>query len=461
MKKLLLITAMITSQINFFGQAVPNGVFESWNSTAYNDANGFNSANLKDLQKIGVASVSKVTGFVGSAVRIQTNVLGADTSDSYIINTNNPCSDPTQWKGGVPYSQQPTAITGYYRYNLPANDSAILIVIFRKNGVHIGDNFIKIHGTGSQNTWTSFSFPVTCAGVPDSMVFAASCSNKISNIGVQNGSFLELDNLGFAGTSQAFPNGTFESWTAKSFDELTGWESIGADVSKSTSSYLGIYAVRMETMYDMCGGVSPSGITNGHNTSNNGPSGGVPYTNMKDTLCGYYKYTSMGNDSATIFVSLIKNGTTVGGGTKELNAAANYTYFEMPFQSGIAPDSMRIDIISSKWPASPANTGSVLYIDNFYLKSIPLGIPEHGALEFKSVPYPNPVKDILSVQFEKTIAPISMLVFDALGKEVAVNGFTTNSNILKLDVANIPAGVYFYEIVTKDGVARNKFVKEK
>src|ERR1051326_8823586 len=212
MKKILLFSALIAFQLKLSAQAIINGSFENWSSVAYNDPNGFTTANPSDLQKMGIATITKVTGFSGNAARIQTTISGSDTSDSYIINMpTNPCNDPPQWKGGLPYSQQPTAITGYYRYNLPGNDTALMIVIFRKNGVHIGDNYIKIRGTGSQNTWAPFSFPVNCSGMPDSMIFAAASSNKISNVGVQNGSFLELDNLAFAGCTQVFPNGTFDN----------------------------------------------------------------------------------------------------------------------------------------------------------------------------------------------------------------------------------------------------------
>ena len=219
MKKLLLINFLFIGTM-LMGQAISNGTFENWTSTPYNDPTGWTTGNLRDLQRLGTPSVTEVTGYSGHAVRIQTNIVGADTSDSYIVNTSNPCSSPTQWTGGVPYTQLPTAITGYYSYSLAGNDTAILIVIFRKNGVHVGDNFIKIRGTGSVSSFTSFSFPLTCSTTPDSMIIAASCSNKISNIGVANGSFLELDNLAFTGTTQAILNGTFDNWTSKSNDVL-------------------------------------------------------------------------------------------------------------------------------------------------------------------------------------------------------------------------------------------------
>ena len=461
MKNILLFVSMLAAQMNLFGQAAPNGTFENWNSIVYNDPDGWNNGNLMDIQRMGIPSIAKVTGFSGSAIRIQTNIVGVDTSDSYIINTNNPCSDPPQWTGGVPYSQQPTAITGYYRYNLLGNDSALLIVIFRKNGIHIGDNFIMIRGTGSQSTFAPFSFPVTCSGVPDSIIIAAAPSNKKSSNIAHNGSFIEFDNLGFAGTTQAIPGGTFENWTAKSYDKAAGWESWGDGVSKTSMSYSGTAAVRLETVTGMCNGsyVNSSGITTGHMTPNNGPSGGIPYTNTNDTLCGYYKYISMGGSTGSISVNVYKNSSLIGGNNISLSAASVYTYFEMPFQASSMPDTIRIDVQSGQWPLTSANVGSILYLDNLYLKSTPLGIFENADL--KSNFYPNPVRDILFVQFEKNLTGImNVFIYDQTGRKVEINGMSRIANSIKMDVSDLSSGIYLYEIRTAEGIARNRFVKQ-
>lgn len=459
MKKLLLLTTIMLIQVCLFGQALPNGTFENWNSINYNELSGWNSGNLRDIQRMGVPSVTRVTGLTGYGIRIQTNIIGADTSDSYIINTNNPCSDPSAWTGGTPLTQQPTAITGYYRYNLLGTDTAIMLVIFRKNGVHIGDNFIKIRGTGNQSTFVAFSFPVTCAGVPDSVIIAAAPSNKKDNNIATNGSFIEFDNLGFTGTTQTPVNANFENWIAKSYDAANGWEVWGNGVSKSTSSYAGTYAMRIETVNEMCGDVYSSGITTGHLTENSGPKGGRPYTNMLDTLKGYYKYTSMGNDTANISINLSKTGSNVGGGWKQLPASANYTYFEIPINAFMAPDTMRIDIQSSKWPTQPSNVGSVLFLDNLYLSSLPLGLFNSANNELKIIAYPNPVHDILHIKINKNVSVKNIIIYDALGNIVKTqNNIETESNF-NIDVSKFATGVYYYSVQTNDGnTIRNKFI---
>lgn len=456
MKKLLLFSAVLFS-LKVTGQAVINGGFENWNSISYNEPTGWNSGNLRDIQRMGTASITRVTGVSGFAIRIQTNIIGLDTSESYIINTNNPCSDPSQWTGGVPYSQQPTAITGSYRYNLPVNDTALLIVIFRKNGVHVGDNFFQIRGTGSQPTFTTFSFPVICTVVPDTIIIAAASSNKVSNLGIQNGSFIEFDNLAFASCTQPIPNGDFENWTPMTLDVPGSYESFGELVSKSTSSYSGSFAVRMESSIGMCSSSAQvSGITSGYNSQNNGPKGGRPYTGQMDTLCGYYKYATPGIDSAGVYVTLSLNANPIGGGNKNLYPAATYTYFQVPFGAGSPPDTIRVDALSSNWP-NPV-LGSVLYLDNLYLKSSPLGIKNLQFITSQINVYPNPAKDIITIDCNTVFTPKELSIYNSIG-EIVISR-SNIKNVCEVDVKDLASGIYFLQLKNDNLVITKKVVKE-
>jgi len=457
MKKMLLILMTVTSTLAVYPQAVPNSGFENWSSIAYEDPIGWNTGNPRDVPRLGIPPITKVAGVSGYAVRIQSNIVGTDTSDSYILDTNDPCSDPPQWTGGMPYVQQPTAITGFFRYNLLGNDTAVLLVIFRKNGVHIGDNFILIRGTGTQSTFTSFSYPVTCSGVPDTIIIAAATSSK--GTGATNGSFIEFDNLAFAGTTQAIPGGDFDNWTTKSYDVPTGWVSWGSGVSKTTTVYSGTYAIRLETAEEMCGNYNSSGVSTGHMTSSSGPQGGIPYTNTNDTICGYYKYAPAGSDTAGIYVSLTKNGAGVGGNYGQLPAAAVYTYFEFPVQAGITPDTIRVDLQSSKWPSTAANIGSVLYVDNLYLKSSPMGIFGAGSISNMNI-FPNPANEVVTVKFEKELLITGIAVYSVTGKKERVPGFTGNAVSLKVDISGLQSGIYLLEVKTAEGSVRKRFVKE-
>lgn len=457
MKKLLFFALVAALHPESRAQVVPNGDFENWNSVAYEEPAGWYTGNPRDVQRFGLPCVTRVAGVSGYAIRVQSNIVGADTSDSYFINTANPCADPQNWTGGVPYSQQPGAITGSFRYNLLGNDTAALVVVFRKNGLHIGDNMFLIRGTGTQSTFTTFSYPVVCAGVPDTIIIAA--ATNVKGAGAMNGSFIEFDNLAFTGATQTIPGGDFDTWIPKSFDRPMGWSSWGTGVTKTATVYGGLSAVRLETMNEMCGGNNSSGITSGYMTENSGPAGGVPYTATNDTLCGYYRYTSSGGDSAAFYVSLSKNGTGVGGNYKLFPPAASYTYFEMAVQSGIVPDTLRVDIQSSKWPLTAASVGSILYVDNLYLKSDPLFVLGKERMERIEL-YPSPAKEVLYVRFgaDKTLNGVSL--FDATGRRIGIDNFIREQNALQIPVSQLASGIYFVELTSGDLIIKRKFVKQ-
>lgn len=455
MKKLLLIGAVLF-QIKLHGQVVPNGTFENWNSTPYEELNGWESGNRESVPRMGIASVTQVSGYAGFAVRMQTSIISGDTTFAYIT-----MGDPKGY-GGAPYSQQPTAITGYYRYSLPGNDTALILVIFKKNGSVVSEDLFKIKGAGSQSTFASFSFPLSLSVVPDTVIVAAAASNLMSGVAIENGSYLELDKLIFTGSgiTQQVPNNEFENWTPMSYDVPSGWTGYGGGVTKTTTMYAGSYALRLETTLENWG-ASQSGVTTGYMTDTAGPAGGLPYTNTNDTLCGYYKYTSVGGSNGNIYVSLTNNGSPVGGNNKSLTAASAYTYFEVPFQAGTAPDTMRIDIQSTEWPVTSAHAGSVLYIDNLYLKSSPLGIPGNENISLHSASYPNPAKDVLFIRFGKTNPEIMNLhLYDIKRNQIECNNYSSYSASMTIDVSNLSPGMYFYEIRVPEGIMRNKFIKQ-
>lgn len=62
--------------------------------------------------------------------------------------------------------------------------------------------------------------------------------------------------------------------------------------------------------------------------------------------------------------------------------------------------------------------------------------------------YPNPATDVLKISyaFEGTVVNPVIEVFDVLGQKVATHQLVSQSGVLKLNVSNMKAGVYFYSI---------------
>jgi len=460
MKKVILLVAAVwlLSQGNIYAQAIPpNGGFENWNTINYNDPVGWFTGNQQALAQMGIAPITKVAGQTGFGVRMQTYIIGADTSQSYIDNAPN---DPSKGIGGIPFTQRPTAITGYYRDSVVAGDTAGIIVVFKKSGVII--NKSEFPYTGSHLAWTAFSFPLSLSSTPDTVIIAAISSNILSGIGIKNGSWLELDGLAFTGVAQIIPNGDFENWSSLSYQTPVGWQVQGDSVSRTTDKYAGTYAIRIKTALSKDGHVNPSGITTGHNMNNSQIVGGQPYTRMADTLMGYYKYFPSGNDTAVVNVNLSKNAAPVGGIAGQLLATASYIYFQMPFSAGTTPDTIRIDAYSSISYGVISNLGSTFYLDNLALKSQTLGITEVANNNLQVIVYPNPANSVLNVSFRKSLeGTVAFRIYDVSGrlvKEELLKSVVALERI-QLSVADLSAGIYHYQVSSNEGVVWNKFVK--
>lgn len=466
MKKIVLLSLLIISlfSLKANGQTILNGGFENWNTLNFSDPLPWFDSNPQSISQFGVVTTTQVPGaFGGSAVHLQTYINGPDTVQAYLLN-----GIPGQqgFPHGVPYTQQPSGIQGYYRYSLGTTDTALLIVTFSKNGVLIDSNLFKIRGTGTQNTFVPFSFSFTVPSVPDSMCIAATSSNFISFNGIQNGSWLELDSLSFTGNSitQQIANGDFENWTPSTIYNPVGWaegNSSNNNVLRTSSSYSGTYAIELETISRGPGDTSSAIITNGL-SGNFGPYGGRPYNQTSDTLCGYYKYIATG-DTANVWIQLKQGGNNIGGGGLFFNPTNSYTFFEVPFSSMSTPDTLLLSFQSSNCcPYSANAVGSKLYIDNIWLKSQPLGIPSlNNRITYKCFVYPNPSENILNVGFSKDLnTKVDFKIYDVSGRLVSENEFNGTIKPNTINISNLNSGIYFYEVLSDNGTIRNKFIKE-
>lgn len=472
MKKILLTSSLILlAGWAAWAQSCPNGDFENWNIYPYSvpDSGWFNS-NPQSVAKADSLTVWPVTGVVGQAVHIQTAIIGTDTLQAYVINT---LGDPKTGTGGMPYSQQPTSINGYYRYHMVGADSALMIIEFKKAGSVIATTqFAYRNASGDITTFTPFSFPLaTIPVVPDSVIIGLASSN-LEGTGVQSGSWVELDELSFGGTgiTQPIAGGSFDSWVSQSVQSPVGWTAQsngngGTGISRSDTHYSGNYSVQLVTQYVSCGSCSnpnqPGELTTGYFTQNNGPAGGLPYTHMIDTVSGYYMYAPAGADTASVQITLTAGGSMISSFWKNLFAASTWTYFEEPIFAPSTPDTIRIDLQSSSWNA--LTPGSVLNVDYLQLKSQPLPPISVGELN-RSISgitaYPNPAVDVLNLAFHGNItSPFEVRIYDLTGRILYDQHYATPSDNVSLPVLFLSAGMYFYQISNAGNLYRGKFLK--
>jgi len=451
MKKTLLLIFLSLSVFSVKAQPIPNADFENWNNFTFDDANEWFTSNTWTVPEFSIPTVSPVGGFSVLAARIETFIVGLDTLTGYLANTT---GDPLLAEGGVPYSEQPTDFTGYYRYELPGDDTALILVIFKNGGLVISSDLIQIKGTGSELNFVAFSYPLSLASMPDTVIIAATSSNLISGQGISSGSWIELDELAFTGPSitQPIPGGTFDNWTNRNLYNPLGWTTFGDGVSQSNDASSGTSALGLETI-DRGSGPESSGASTGQSFS----MGGQPYTNTSDTLYGMFKYQTALPDTALINISTTLNGLLIGGGYQLFLPTSVYTPFAIPFSSPINPDSMRIDILSSY--SDSAKGGSLFLVDNLQLYSIITGINENpGNAERFFSAYPNPVHDKLNIVYQGQTESLEVLLYNSLGELIysSVNGM----NKTELNMGNYPAGTYWLKMISPEKVNVRKIIKQ-
>jgi hypothetical protein len=377
-KQLLLIMTVLASGLAF-GQTIPNGGFENWTTSQYEEPTGFQTSNSKNNGPQNPGNVIKTTDAHHGQYAIQLNTVftGGDTSFAYFAN-----GDPgkTPAAGGIPYAQKPTGLRLYYKSNIVGTDSAIILVMFKKAGVAIGSYFYKIGTTKTSYTLFNPTFSPALSVVPDSVVFGAASSNAMVNKGIP-GNMFQVDSISFTGVTQqpAGFNGDLELWQPHTVKSLNGWaiNSSGSGIAQTTDKYTGTYAAELQTMGPSFGGsnqVEPSNIITGMRVNNGNPRGGHPYTNQIDTLVFFYKYIPADpSDSASVSISFTKNGVGVGGYRKLLGTAVGgYSKVMMPINLGSVPDTALIGLESSSyttWPYPNSFVGADFKVDNMYLTS--------------------------------------------------------------------------------------------
>ena len=383
MKKPLLLLLLSFLVVGSFAQImtspIQNNGFENWNVSYFSDPLYYQTSNDQGFAKGQLTSpnvyISSFSHSGNDAIQLITVQNGSNIVGGFFAN-----GDPSNASGGIPYTDRPTALTGYYTSNIQTGDTALVLVIFKSQGQVISQNMLKL--TGYVNTYTAFSLPISffSSATPDSVIIGATSSNLLNGNGIP-GSTITYDDFAFTGVNEQPTqlNGGFEAWVNHSITTPYNWFTSDSTF-QTTDSHSGQYAImtKSELQQPGHGGnnsspINPGSVSTGQwiNTSaNTGYYRGQPDSLKTDTLVGWYKYFPSGVDTAYAMISLSKNGVQLGyGAFVPLVAASNYTFFKLPYQSSIAPDSVTVTFSSSKWDATVANAGSTLYLDDVYFTS--------------------------------------------------------------------------------------------
>lgn len=271
------------------------------------------------------------------------------------------------------------------------------------------------------------------------------------------------------------PNGGFETWTSTgTYDSPTGWANFNSATSmvsvytclKGTPGNPGSAYLKLVTKNAPGLGLVPGMAVSGTMNMDMEPESGFAYNQRPTALVGNWQHMGYGGDEGLIAVYLTKwnsvtgSRDTVGKAARGLGAMVmSWASFSIPitYSGSSNPDSAMIVLSSSG--TNPVEN-SYLYVDNLSFSGV-TGINE-VKLNAQLNIYPNPVSTgELTVKLEGVNAPVTTVqLFDLQGKETRQFAVKNLNGTLTLDIADLSKGPYIIKLVTAEGVAVSRFVKQ-
>jgi len=471
-KEIYLIFLVISMAVTLNAQnTIPNGGFENWSILYYDQPTTYPvSSNIESMQIMKVPNVVKTTdAYHGQyAVKVSTFASASgNTVGGWFANASQTTNgDPTGWIGGMAYNQMPTGIRGYYKYNVATNDSALVGLVFKKDGKSFAHYFYSVGGIHETYTPFSFTFNPPLTQAPDTIILVATASNLLKNEGIP-GSVALFDSISLVGvaTQPLALNGDFEWWINMATKPLLdNWnynnEQIGTQ--RTMDAYSGNYALELSTYtgQDEYGNpVAQSAWVQTGEWANGGMTfhHGFPVSIKQDAVVFYYKYApSVITDSATFNIMLKKGDMMVGVNSILLEASANYKRVEIPvttFNDSYVADSAFIFITSSHLNRRDLSAvGSVLKIDGLAFKSQLQSTTEPSVASEAIRITPNPLitSGTLTIPTLSDVAGWTLKISTLDGKVLKVIPVTSAS--MTIDRGELHDGIYMWNVTKDNGI---------
>lgn len=424
---------------------MPNGGFENWTTVPVGESLDYwENSSLQSDSGVVTKSTDKVSGSFSVKLKTVYEANG-DTTFGYFIN-----GDPDKFTGGLPCTNAPDSIVGYYKYDIKPTDTALFLAIPKALGTPTSQALLKI--TGKQTTWKRFSIPFVYPTfkVCDSIIIAAASSNALANVSMQRGSWLMIDSIHFKGTSPcAIPNHSFENWSPVSYEDPNTWTSFNGYFAgfglgdtlcqKTTDANTGSFAVQLN---NIASGPKPDTITSqlhlGGIDFNNFTPIGVPFTQQPAYLNGYYKFSPGGTDTAFVAVFAKKSGSYISQDFIALTAASSYTGFSVSLNIPSAPDTVAVVLLAGN------NPGSIAKFDDLTFSAWPVFVDEVSSTETANI-YPNPTTGTFAIA---GVNGHMVSVYSLTGKLIHQEILRGNRQVILPSQAK---GMYLVKITSKDG----------
>ena len=379
---------------------IPNFNFENWDTA---------SLLLPDSMDYTAGMLSRVSALCHGnyAIRLENDVI-SESPGVFLIGES---QNGQAFSGGVPFHSRPDTLTGCFNYSVIPNDTALVLLIFKKQGVTISDNLFKIYGNSS-GAYVDLKFPISYISydIPDSVIFAIACTDYRHQTELLSGSFVEVDNIHFSGTSESIPNYDFENWTNYNHITLNNWwysrkdragEGMGSNlpVIISTDPHSGSFAAVIRNIIspqDTISGLMYTGSENHNNFL-------VDFKPI--SLNGFYKFFPQNGDSLFITINLKSGVQQVGTGIFKTGDTANeYTSFSanIKYDNPLIPDSAEIHIQVFDYGKPLGSSYAVvddLNFDGFLADVEENPFVKPASPDFEFIIYPNPFSNNAVINF--------------------------------------------------------------
>ncbi len=442
---------------------IANNSFENWTDHTFKSLHDY-----RDSGDENYGIIEQLTDAVHGqySVKLETRLRYGELETGFIINF-----DGDSFSGGVPYSQHVDSVCGYYKAHLIAQDSALLVALFKKNGGIIGGNIYRFGAGSNTNTWTRFCYPTNMPSVvvSDTLMFGAASSN-VETGGMENGSWIQLDSITLKSGNQILPPITdfsFENWDSRTvsfpddFDSSLSYEiaSNPLPVEKVTDATDGNYAVKLNTVFSQqYQDVIEGAVTNG--VMNDWPfSGGlfIGQSQIPDQVSWDYKVQVAGfnNYDPSISVIFRNNGVSVSTfGRSYSNTVNMYQHEVVSINLNVPADTLQFVAFSGDF------LGNSLWVDNVELH-YPAGVTENLNIH-QLVAYPVPAKDRINLDIT-AIKPekITIELYDMNGKMVWQNKYhlQAGNNKVSINTTQLPPGTYHFRMEGERSLLTRKFLK--
>lgn len=478
MKKVLLFGAAIAASVlstNAQTTVNVNSDFEDWNEVEYYSlpeiSVDIDHSNIGAFITHGQPNITEVEGRTGSALSLETLIEDGDSTFGFLIYGKIEDGDNLEFSGGISVSTTSSldSLVGWFRFDIPAGDSAWVIVGQRSLGFPVGLNLFKVYG--EETDWTRLAFPLdeTLLGaIPDTIILGFTSSNPENEEGKEYG-WLEVDDIKFINSASedvVIENGDFELWKTEGSLEAQDWESSNlysanhTPVERSTDAVEGDFAMKITTRPVVFGDVplgfarlgEIEGVEGEEDSTIVGPrfpvTGGMP-----SSLTIRYKYTPNGVDSAAVLVAYTKwdpveeYSEVVGYSLGVLpGSSGEYDSVSVPTYVWKQPDSLALILQSSRYDEDESpnvpKEGSVLWVDGVFLTTMPVTATTEDLLNQSFSVFPNPAQDVVTIQSTEG----QVLIHDATGQVVKSTSSADERYELEL-----PSGMYFVEFLSAQG----------